>query len=110
MTPPRALSLRAFQRRGRHHWSALLAFALFTLGGSAHLIHHLTDPDCDGGPGPASHVCSSCASLHAGAMVEGIQAIVTQRPEWTRVDAPRLATPQIRFARTLGVPRAPPSV
>jgi len=58
-------------RHSRTRWAAaaLMALAVFVLGGLAHYQHHLLDPHCDPGKSGDTHACS-CATFHAGAIAE----------------------------------------
>lgn len=81
---------------------------LFVSGGAAHLLHHLEDPSCDRGPAPASHVCASCAGLHAGAMTEQPPAPVVVEPAGATLAVGAASHPIARLRARETAPRPPP--
>ncbi len=98
-TPPRRPARRA---------SALLLIAVLVLGGAAHLWHHLTDPDCGEGHGPAAHPCVACAALHGAAVVA---STITATPPAPFTPSPLFAPAAlapVSATRVCGDPRAPP--
>ncbi len=103
------LSLHILARRlARAKRTTLFAVVLFVCGGAAHLLHHIEDPTCDRGPAPISHVCASCAALHAGAMAERPPAILNVVPASAVLPADAAADPAPRAPARDAAPRAPP--
>jgi len=103
------LSLHVLARRvARARRTTFFAVVLFMLGGSAHLVHHIEDAACDRGPTPASHVCASCAGLHAGATMAQAPAILHVEPTGTILAVDASTDPEARVPARDAAPRAPP--
>lgn len=103
------LSLHILARRlARARRTTLFAVVLFVCGGLAHLVHHIEDPTCDRGPAPVSHVCASCAALHAGATAKQPPAIINVEPACSIPPADAGAHPVLRAPARDSAPRAPP--
>jgi len=88
--------------------SACFALAMLAIGGTAHLRHHLEEPDCDAGPGPESHACASCAGLHGGAIAEDALADLPARAFSQALVVPAAPAPRACDTAFDAAPRAPP--
>jgi len=94
-------------RRGRTVPSLLLALLL--MGTALHVVHHLTDADCERAGAASAHPCLTCAAFHS--VDAGVTSVVAAAPLELPTGrafipaVPRIAAVLIRAACS----RAPPT-